>query len=97
MRFILACVIVLCLGCAAVAPLTEQHVVVLSDAYAKTQGYNLAHYKRPSVHFNYTRADNTWVVFYDPIPDKKGLVAIGDDFTVYVENGTKKVSLIPDR
>jgi len=85
------------LGCAAVAPLTEQRVVVLSDAYAKTQGYNLAHHKRPSVHFNYTRADNTWVVFYDPIPDKKGLVAIGDDFTVYVENGTKKVSLIPGR
>ena len=93
----MVCVAVLCCGCTLSAPLTEQQVVALSNAYAKAQGYDLAHYKRPSVHFNYTRADNTWVVFYDPIADKKGLVAIGDDFTVYVENSTKKVSLIPGR
>jgi hypothetical protein len=48
-------------------------------------------------HYNLTEADDTWVVFYDPMPAKQGRVAIGDDFMVEVDNHTRKTELTPGR
>jgi len=81
----------------ACAALTEKQALALATEQAIRSGYDLRRYKAPRIHYNFTKADDTWVVFYDPIPDKQGRVAIGDDFTVYVDNQTRKTELIPGR
>jgi hypothetical protein len=81
----------------ACVALTEKQALALAAEQAIRSGYDLTRYEAPRIHYNFTKADDTWVVFYDPIPDKQGRVAIGDDFTVYVDNQTRKTELIPGR
>jgi hypothetical protein len=81
----------------ACAALTEKQALALATEQAIRSGYDLTRYEAPRIHYNLREADDTWVVFYDPIPDKQGRVAIGDDFMVYVDNHTRKTELIPGR
>ena len=86
-------------GCATVTDhprLTEAEVVRLADAEARRHDYDLRIYQRPKVHYNYTRKDNTWVAFYEEKP-VNGMVHIGFDFTVDINDQTKEIWLIPGR
>jgi hypothetical protein len=76
--------------------LTTAEVIHLADVEAKRQGYNLKEYLAPRARFNYVIKDNTWVVFYDEKP-VNGMVHIGFDFTVDIDDRTKKVWLLPGR
>jgi hypothetical protein len=62
--------------------LTEKQALQCANAAGKAAGYDLRRYK-PTIHYNFTEADDTWVVFYNPIAK---LVTTGDFFTVYVPN-----------
>jgi hypothetical protein len=90
----------LLLASCATAPdrprLTTVEVVRLADAEARRHGYDLRVYERPRVHYNYVRKDNTWVAFYDEKP-VNGMVHIGYDFSVDIDDRTKKLWLLPGR
>ena len=86
-------------GCATVPSqprLTTAEVIRLADGEARRHGYDLRIYERPRVRYNYVQKDNTWVAFYDEKPIN-GMVHIGFDFTVSIEDQTKKLWLIPGR
>ena len=90
---------VLLIGCATVPSqprLTTAEVIRLADAEARHHSYDLRAYQRPVVHYNYVYKDNTWVVFYDEKP-VNGMVHIGFDFNVHIDDRTKKLWLIPGR
>jgi len=72
--------------------LTKAEVIRLADAEARRKGYDLREFKRPEAHFNYTEKDDTWWVFYDG-----KVAAIGNHFSVTIEDKTKKLWLIPGR
>jgi len=87
------------ISCAAVPSqprLTTAEIIRLADAEARRHGYDLRIYERPRVRYNYVHKDNTWVALYDEKPIN-GMVHIGFDFTVYIEDQTKKLWLIPGR
>ena len=72
--------------------LGELAVVSLADAFAKRQGYRLADYIRAKPRYH---ADiGEWNVMYTP---KKPRRTIGDDFSVFIHDRTKKPTLIPGR
>ena len=86
-------------SCATVSDqprLTTAEVIRLADAEARRHHYDLRLYQRPKVHYNYVRKDNTWVAFYDERP-VNGMVHIGLDFTVHINDQTKELWLIPGR
>jgi hypothetical protein len=90
---------VVLIGCAT-APtqsrLTTAEVIRLADAEARRHGYDLQVYKRPVVRYNPVYERNTWIVSYDEKP-VNGMVHIGFDFNVHIEDRTKKLWLIPGR
>jgi hypothetical protein len=85
-------------SCASVADkprLTSAEVVRLADAEARRHDYDLRLYERPKLRYN-VHKDNTWSVSYDERP-VNGMVHIGFDFRVYINDQTKEIWLIPGR
>ena len=72
--------------------LTVRQVIRLADAEARRQGYSLREFKPPQAHYNYTEPDDTWWVFYDG-----KVAAVGNHFSVTIEDKTKKLWLMPGR
>jgi hypothetical protein len=65
--------------------LSEAEVIRISKQAAERDGFRLSDYKEPRVHFEFTRRDQTWTVFYDgKIP------APGHHFLVWVDDQTGK-------
>ncbi len=76
--------------------LTAAEVIELADAEARTQGYNLGEYQHPHAH--YTAADDTWLVSYDQKSvDSNAMGEMNKNFSVSVEDETKKTSIVPER
>jgi hypothetical protein len=74
--------------------LTPSEVLRIADAEARRHGYDVRKFKRPKPRYNYVQRDNTWWLKYEP----PGLMrSFGDDFSVTVEDRTKKAWLIPGR
>jgi hypothetical protein len=75
--------------------LTASQALRIADAEARRQGYDVRKFKRPTPRYhNYVNRDDTWWFSYEP----HGRVRyIGDDFSVTVEDKTKKAWLIPGR
>ena len=96
-RLVIIPIAVCCLASSSFATdpaprLHESQVVTLADAYAKQEGYRLRHYTRSKPHYE---ADiGEWSVMYEP---KGSTRTIGDDFSVYIHDRTKKPSIIPGR
>ncbi len=70
------------------ATLTKEQVIKLADAAAKADGFKLAEYNAPRVHYEFVRKDDTWAVFYDgtfPSP--------GNHFLVTIHDKTKKADV----
>jgi hypothetical protein len=79
---------------AANARLTEEEVVDLADAAARSRGYDPAQYWRPDPRYN--PAEKTWSLVYD----QKAHYAtggIGKHFTVTVDNKTKGTVFVPGK
>jgi hypothetical protein len=63
------------------ARLSQAQVVRIAAEAATKHGYRLADYKDPEAHYQFTRKDKTWSVFYDgkvPTPGNHFLVVIDD-------------------
>jgi hypothetical protein len=72
--------------------MTQAEVVRAAAQSGKGAGYNLADYKEPDVHFEFTDKDQTWSVFYE------GRVALpGNHFLVVVDDKTATTRVAPGR
>jgi hypothetical protein len=71
--------------------LSTAEVIGLADAEARVQGYDVGRYQRPKV--DYTAADDTWSVVYDQKPTE-GKTEVNKDFSVTVEDKTRKTSIV---
>jgi hypothetical protein len=74
--------------------LTNEEVISLADAEARTEGYNLDDYQRPQT--RYSAENGTWSISYDHNAiDANG--ESGKPLSVTVEDKTKKTSVVPGR
>lgn len=74
---------VLCTSFAACAAQTESKAIHQADIEARADGYDLRRY---TAHARYNLSgDGQWTVFYEPKPDKRGEVRLGDDFSVHLD------------
>jgi hypothetical protein len=80
---------------AGLPPLTQQDVIRIADAFAKKEGVDLTHWKRPVLHYHQARDGNYWTAYYAPLPTKYP-VADGD-FSVRVHEATRTASDYPLR
>jgi hypothetical protein len=96
---LLILLVALLASCATVSDhprLTTAEVVRLADAEARRHGYNLRAYERPETHYNYVERDDTWFVHYEG-KTVNGMTWVGNDFSVHIEDKTKRLWLIPGR
>ena len=65
------------------ARLSQSEVIRIATQAAERDGFRIADYKQPEAHYEFTRKDKSWVVFFD------GRVAMpGHHFGVYVDDQT---------
>ena len=85
---------VLCISFAACAAQTESKAIHQANIEARADGYDLRRY---TANARYNRSgDGQWTVFYAAKPDKRGEVAVGDDFLVTLDRAGN-ATLIPGR
>jgi hypothetical protein len=71
------------------ARLSQPEVLRIAGEAATKHGYRLADYKDPQAHFEFSRKDKTWTVFYDgkvPVP--------GNHFLVWVDDRTSEAQVM---
>ncbi len=74
------------------ARLSTEEAVRIAKRTAEQQGVRLRDYKEPEVHYEFTRKDKSWWVFFDgrvPMP--------GNHFAVSIDDQTGGARLIPGR
>lgn len=82
-------------GCSAThigARLTTAEAVRIAEQAAEREGRRLSDYKPPKAHYEYTRKDKTWWVFFDgrvPMP--------GNHFSVSIDDQSGKTRLMPGK
>src|SRR5437773_10132051 len=72
------------------ARLSQAQAVRIAAEAATKHGYRLTDYKDPQAHYQFTRKDMTWSVFYDgrvPMP--------GHHFLVWVDDRTGEARVMP--
>jgi len=72
------------------ARLSTPEVIRIAQQAAERDGRRLSDYKPPEAHYEYTRKDKSWWVFFDgrvPTP--------GNHFSVTIEDQTGKTHLMP--
>ena len=77
---------------AADAPtrLAEAEVIRIASAAAEKKGFRLKDYKAPRVHYEFTKKDKSWTVFYD------GKVSSpGNHFLVWINDQTGAATVMP--
>jgi len=70
--------------------MSQAEVVRIAAGAATKYGYRLADYKDPQAHYEFTRKDRTWSVFYEgkvPMP--------GHHFLVWVNDRTGAARVVP--
>jgi len=85
---------VLCISFAACAAQTESKAIHQANIEARADGYDLHRYTADA-RYNLS-GDGQWTVFYGAKPDKRGEVAVGDDFSVHLDRAGN-ATLIPGR
>jgi hypothetical protein len=73
------------------ARLTQEEVIQIAKDTAKSDGYDLGKYNMTGCHYEFTRKDNTWTVFFELKPPTPP----GGHFMVLVDDRTKKATLVP--
>jgi hypothetical protein len=72
------------------ARLNQVEVVRIAREAATKHGYHVADYKDPQAHYEFTRKDKTWTVFYGgKVP------AVGNHFLVWVDDQTGVAEVMP--
>jgi len=72
------------------ARLSQAQAVRIAAEAATKQGYHLTDYKDPQAHYEFTRKDRTWSIFYDgkvPMP--------GHHFLVWVDDRNGETRVMP--
>jgi hypothetical protein len=64
-------------------------VLKISEATAKSEGFDTSKYNMTGCHYEYTATDKTWTVFYELKPPTPP----GGHFMVSVEDQTEKAAL----
>ena len=73
-----------------VAQLSQEQVINIAKVAAEHEGYRLTDYKDPEAHFEYTRKDKSWVVFFDGKTPRPG-----NHFSVDVVDQTGYTQVMP--
>jgi hypothetical protein len=97
---ILACLIVsvfLSAGCAwgdnwnkTDSQLTRDEAIRIAEATARSEGFDIQKYNVTGCHYEFTRKDRTWTVFFELKPPTPP----GGHFMVSVHDQTKKATLM---
>jgi hypothetical protein len=73
----------------AATNLARAEVLQIAEATAKSEGYDVSKYNMTGCHYEFTRKDHTWTVFYELKPPAPP----GGHFMVSIDDQTKKASL----
>jgi hypothetical protein len=79
-------------GCAHTPRMAQAEVIRAAGQAGEAEGYRLAEYEEPEVHFEFTDRDRTWSVFY---PGR--VRGLGNHFLVVVDDKTAATRLVPGR
>ena len=71
------------------AQMTKKEVLLIAEAKAKSEGYDIAKYNMTGCHYEFTHKDRTWTVFYELKPPTPP----GGHFFVSVNDQTKEARL----
>jgi hypothetical protein len=74
------------------ARLTTAEAIRIAEEAARKEGVKLDNYKAPEAHYEYTRIDKTWFVFFDGKVTRPG-----NHFSVNVDDLTKETRFIRGR
>jgi hypothetical protein len=70
--------------------LTKNEVIVIAKETAKSEGLDVGRYNMTGCHYEYTRKDGTWTVFFNLKPPTPP----GGHFSVWVNDKTKEAKLL---
>ena len=73
----------------ATTNLARAEVLQIAEATARSEGYDVSKYNMTACHYEFTRKDHTWTVFYELKPPAPP----GGHFMVSIDDQTKKASL----
>ena len=95
-QFLAALTVSVLVGCSHPTPtpsgarLGEAEVIRIAADAATKHGYRLADYDAPRAHYEFTRKDQSWTVFYE------GKVRLpGHHFLVWVDDRTRESRVMP--
>lgn len=70
--------------------LTKDEVIQIAEATARSEGFDIQKYNVTRCHYEFTRKDRTWTVFFELKPPTPP----GGHFAVSVDDQTKKATLM---
>jgi hypothetical protein len=74
------------------ARLSQSEVIRIATQVAEREGFRIADYKQPEAHYEFTRKDKSWIVFFD------GRVAMpGHHFGVSIDDQTGETRIFRGR
>jgi hypothetical protein len=73
-----------------VTQMQQKEVVAIAEATAKAEGFDLTKYDMTGCHYQFTKPDGTWTVFFQMKPPTPP----GGHFMVTIEDQTKKATLM---
>ena len=69
-------------------PLREQEVIRIANTFAMKEGVCLSCFQSKVIRYHKAKAGNYWSDYYDPIPNRNGLIAVDSDFSVRVNEAS---------
>ena len=72
------------IGCAHTSRMSKKEVIAIAKQAGEKAGYHLDDFREPEAHFEYTRKDHTWTVYFQLKPPTPP----GGFFWVHVDDQT---------
>jgi hypothetical protein len=82
-------IILLFTSCAHHPQINQENAIQLAKKAAIKSGYKIEDYKEPVAHFEFTRKNKTWTVFFDARGNSLS------HFLVWVDDKTGKTNVVP--
>jgi len=73
--------------------LSPNEVLKLAEQYISKKGINPKEYENRSVSLKIRKGRLEWLIFFNP-SERQGLIAVGDHFTVYVDDANKEIEFM---